>query len=84
VTPVDNEFKKRCYNRRIKSLKKIDMNNVTSLTVVLGDGTIWTAAASAFTQVTAPAEPFVPTEAQVQAAVDAGIIAAYTPVTTNA
>jgi hypothetical protein len=82
--PVDNELKKRCYNRRIKSLEKIDMNNVTSLTVVLGDGTIWTAPASAFTQVTAPAEPFVPTEAQVQAAVDAGIIAAYTPVTTNA
>ena len=83
-SPVDNELKKRCYNKRIKSLKKIDMNNVTSLTVVLGDGTIWTAPASAFTQVTAPAEPFVPTEAQVQAAVDAGIIAAYTPVTTSA
>ena len=82
--PVDNELKKRCYNRRIKSLKKIDMNNVTSATLVLEDGTIWTAPGSAFTQVTAPAEPFVPTEAQVQAAVDAGIIAAYTPATTNA
>ena len=79
-----DELMKRCYNMRIKSLKKIDMNNVTSLTVVLGDGTIWTAAGSAFTQVTAPAEPFVPTEAQVQAAVVAGIIAAYTPVATNA
>jgi hypothetical protein len=28
---------------------------------------------------TTPPEEFVPTEAQVQAAVDAGIIAAYTP-----
>jgi hypothetical protein len=51
----------------------------TSITVVQPDGTIWTT--GEFTQVTAPTEPFVPTEAQVQAAVDAGIIAAFTPVT---
>lgn len=31
----------------------------------------------------APTEGFVPTETQVQAAVDAGIIAAYTPVATS-
>ncbi len=52
-----------------------------SITIVQADGTIWTAPGSAFTQVTPPSEPFVPTEEQVQAAVDAGIIAAYTPVT---
>lgn len=41
------------------------------------------AVATALAAVPASASPegFVPTEAQVQAAVDAGIIAAYTPVT---
>src|ERR1700733_14590796 len=45
---VDNELKKGCYNRRIKSLKKIDMENVKdiafnadeSITVTLNDGTV--------------------------------------------
>lgn len=56
------------------------MNNLSSVTVVATDGTTWSAPASAFTQVTPPApEAFVPTEAQVQAAVDAGVIAAFTP-----
>jgi hypothetical protein len=67
------------------------MNNLTSVTIVsvtivAADGTTWTAPVTAFTQVTetTPFVPtdFVPTEAQVQAAVDAGIISAYTPVAT--
>jgi hypothetical protein len=57
------------------------MNNLTSVTISAADGTTWTAPVTAFTQVT-ETTPFVPTEAQVQAAVDAGIISAYTPVAT--
>jgi hypothetical protein len=54
-------------------------NMPTSITVVQPDGTIWMSNGS--TQITPETAAFVPTEAQVQAAVDAGIIAPFTPVT---
>jgi hypothetical protein len=62
--PVDNELKKRCYNRRIKSLKKIDMENVKdiafnddgSLTITLKDGSAPT------NYVPASAAPAAPTQ----------------------
>ena len=61
---VDNELKKRCYNRRIKSLKKIDMENVKdiafnddgSLTITLKDGSAPT------NYVPASAAPAAPTQ----------------------
>jgi hypothetical protein len=67
-----------CYNVNIISSRENNM--ATSITVVQADGTIWTT--GEFTQITPPeTEDFVPTEAQVQAAVDAGVIAAFTRTT---